>query len=179
MADDEGALAQLGSGNHGTDFLGPKLRVVVRSPAAVAHPRQINRRYAEVAGEVRRDVAPPVAMRTAAVNEQKAALARPRRLACPIASNGSGSPPPSRTATGQGGKWPTETNPAQAHGSSGDRLLRSCCSRRLHAHYVVGLAADRPALYRTKNRPSFQSPPSTAQSSDARRPSVARRAATL
>src|SRR4029077_15942971 len=76
MADDEGALAQLGSGNHGADFFGAKLRVVVRSPAAVAHPGQINRRYSEVASEVRRNVAPPVAMRAAAMNEQKAALAR-------------------------------------------------------------------------------------------------------
>src|SRR6266566_4334256 len=84
MADDEGALAQLGSGNHGADFLGAKLRVVVRSPAAVAHPGQINRRDAKVAGEVRRNVAPPVAMRTAAMNEQKAALARPRRRARPM-----------------------------------------------------------------------------------------------
>src|SRR4029077_9894040 len=83
MADDEGALAQLGSGNHGTDFFGAKLRVVVRSPATVAHPRQINRRDAKVAGEIWRNVTPPMAMCTAAMNEQKAALARPRRLACP------------------------------------------------------------------------------------------------
>src|SRR6516164_1140711 len=84
MADDERALAQLGSGNHGADFFGAKLRVVVRSPAAVAHAGQINRRDAKVAGEVRRNVAPPIAMCTAAVNEKKAAAARPRRLACPI-----------------------------------------------------------------------------------------------
>src|SRR5882672_11016776 len=84
MADDEGALAQLGSGNHGADFLGAKLRVVVRSPGAVAHAGQINRRDAKVAGEVRRNVAPPVAMCTAAMNEQKAARARPRRIARPI-----------------------------------------------------------------------------------------------
>ena len=84
MADDEGALAQLGSGNHGADFLGAKLQVVVRSPGAVAHAGQINRRDAKIAGEVRRNVAPPVAMRTAAVNEKKATLARSRRLACPM-----------------------------------------------------------------------------------------------
>src|SRR5262249_25449702 len=84
MADDEGALAQLGGGNYGADFLGAKLRVVVRSPGAVAHAGQINRRDAEVASEVRRNVAPPIAMCTAAMNEQKAAAARPRRLACPI-----------------------------------------------------------------------------------------------
>ena len=84
MADDEGALAQLGSGNHGADFLGAKLRVVVRSPGAVAHAGQINRRDAKIAGEVRRNVAPPVAMRTAAVNEKKATFARSRRLACPM-----------------------------------------------------------------------------------------------
>jgi hypothetical protein len=71
----EGALAQLGSGNHGADFLGAKLRVVVRSPGAVAHAGQINRRDAKVAGEVRRNVAPPVAMCTAAMNEKKPALA--------------------------------------------------------------------------------------------------------
>jgi hypothetical protein len=35
MADDEGALAQLGSGNHGADFFGAKLRVVVRSPGII------------------------------------------------------------------------------------------------------------------------------------------------
>src|SRR5205807_3810027 len=84
MADDEGALAQLGSGNHGADFLGAKLRGVVRTPAAVAHPGQINCRHAKVAGEVRRNVTPPVAMRTAAMNEKKAALARPRRRARPM-----------------------------------------------------------------------------------------------
>src|SRR3984893_7638390 len=83
MADDEGALAQLGSGNNGPDFLGAQLRVVARSPAAVAHPGQINRRDAKVAGEIRRNIAPPVAMRTAAVNEQKAAGVRPRRRARP------------------------------------------------------------------------------------------------
>src|ERR1700746_1224543 len=83
MADDERAFTQLGSGNHGADFLGAKLRGVVRSPGAVAHAGQINRRDAKVAGEVRRNVAPPVAMRTAAMNEQKAALARPRRGARP------------------------------------------------------------------------------------------------
>ena len=84
MADDEGALAQLGSGNHGADFFGAKLRVVVRAPGAVAHAGQINRRDAKVAGEVRRNVAPPIAMCTAAMNEKKAAAARPRRLARPM-----------------------------------------------------------------------------------------------
>src|ERR1700740_2251038 len=84
MADDEGALAQLGSGNHGADFLGAKLRVVVRSPGAVAHAGQIKRRDAKIAVEVRRNVTPPVTMRTAAMNEKKAALARSRRLACPM-----------------------------------------------------------------------------------------------
>jgi len=38
MADDEGALTQLSSGNYGADFLGAKLRGVVRTPAAVAIP---------------------------------------------------------------------------------------------------------------------------------------------
>src|ERR1700738_4276649 len=83
MADDEGALAQLGGGNNGPDSLGAQLRVVVRSPAAVAHPGQINRRDAKIAGEIRRNIAPPMAMRTAAVNEQKAARARPPRRARP------------------------------------------------------------------------------------------------
>src|SRR6516225_5444063 len=83
MADDEGALAQSSGGNHRADFFGPKLRVVVRSPGAVAHAGQINRRDAKVAGEVRRNIALPVAMRTAAMNEQKAAPVRPRRLARP------------------------------------------------------------------------------------------------
>src|SRR3984893_15302772 len=83
MADDEGALAQLGSGNNGPDFLGAQLRIVVRSPAAVAHPGQINRRHAKIAGEVRRNVAPPMAMRTAAMNAQKTARARPSRRARP------------------------------------------------------------------------------------------------
>jgi hypothetical protein len=84
MADDEGALTQLSSGNYGADFLGAKLRSVVRTPAAVAHPGQINRRDAKVAGEVRRNVTPPVAMCTAAMNEKKPALARSRRLAPPM-----------------------------------------------------------------------------------------------
>ena len=84
MADDEGALTQLSSGNYGADFLGAKLRGVVRTPAAVAHPGQINRRDAKVAGEVRRNVTPPVAMCTAAMNEKKPALARSRRLAPPM-----------------------------------------------------------------------------------------------
>src|SRR5260370_38034357 len=84
MANDEGALAQLGSGNHGADFFGAKRRVVGRSPAAVAHAGQINRRDAKVAGEVRRNVTPPAAMCTAAMNEKKAALARSRRLASPM-----------------------------------------------------------------------------------------------
>jgi hypothetical protein len=75
MADDEGALAQLGSGNHGADFFGAKLRVVVRSPGTVSHAGQINRRDAKAADEVRRNVAPPVAMCTAAMNKKKAALA--------------------------------------------------------------------------------------------------------
>src|SRR5258708_2198490 len=83
MAYDEGALAQLGSGNHGADFLDAKLGVVVRSPVAVAHPGQINHRDAKVADEVRRNVAPPVAMRTAAMNEEKATLVRPHRRARP------------------------------------------------------------------------------------------------
>src|ERR1700757_4690095 len=83
MADDERAFTQLGSGDHGADFFGAKLRGVVRSPGAVAHAGQINCRDAKVAGEVRRNIAPPVAMRTAAMNEEKAALARPRRLARP------------------------------------------------------------------------------------------------
>src|SRR5882724_2006958 len=83
MTDDEGALAQSGSGNHRADFLGAKLRVVVRPPVAVAHAGQINRRDAKVVGEVRRNVAPPVAMCAAPVNEQKAAPGRPRRLARP------------------------------------------------------------------------------------------------
>src|ERR1700680_2062381 len=61
MADDEGALTQLSSGNYGADFLGAKLRGVVRTPVAVAHSGQINRRDAKVAGEVRRNVTPPVA----------------------------------------------------------------------------------------------------------------------
>ena len=84
MADDEGPLTQLSSGNYGADFLGAKLRSVVRTPAAVAHPGQINRRDAKVAGEVRRNVTPPVAMCTAAMNEKKPALARSRRLAPPM-----------------------------------------------------------------------------------------------
>src|SRR5262245_6903166 len=83
MSDNEGALAQLGSGHHGTDFFGAKLRSVVCSPTTIAHAGQINRRNAKVAGEVRRNMAPPVAMSTAAMNEQKAALARSRRLARP------------------------------------------------------------------------------------------------
>ena len=83
MANDKGALAQLSSRNHGADFFGANLRGIVRSPGAVTHPGQINRRDAKVAGEVWRNVTPPVAMRTAAMNEKKAALARPRRLACP------------------------------------------------------------------------------------------------
>jgi len=77
-------LAQMGSGNHGADFFGAKLRGVGYSPATIAHAGQINRRDAKVAGEVRRNVAPPVAMCTAAMNEKKAAIARPRRLARPI-----------------------------------------------------------------------------------------------
>jgi hypothetical protein len=83
VADDEGTLPQLRSGHHGADFFGAKLRIVVRSPTTIAHAGQINRRNAKVAGEVRRNIAPPVAMRTAAMNEKKAALARPRRLARP------------------------------------------------------------------------------------------------
>src|SRR5271155_3038717 len=83
MADDKGARTQVGSGNHGADFLGAKLRVVVRSPATVAHAGQINRRDAKVAGEVRRNVAPPVAMRTAAMNKEEATFARPHRRARP------------------------------------------------------------------------------------------------
>src|SRR5271155_6076989 len=83
MADDKGARTQVGSGNHGADFLGAKLRVVVRSPTTVAHAGQINRRDAKITSEVRRNVTPPVAMRTAAMNEQEAAHVRPRRLARP------------------------------------------------------------------------------------------------
>src|ERR1700730_6811183 len=83
MADDERPLTQLSSGNYGADFLGAKLRGIVRTPAAVAHPGQINRRDAKVASEVRRNVTPPVAMCTAAMNEKKPALARARRLPSP------------------------------------------------------------------------------------------------
>src|SRR5262249_37217058 len=83
MSDNEGALAQLRSGHHGANFFGAKLRSVVRSPTTIAHTGQINCRDAKVAGEVRRNIAPPVAMRAAAMNEEKAALARPRRLARP------------------------------------------------------------------------------------------------
>src|SRR5262249_13135380 len=83
MSDNEGPLAQLRSGHHGANFFGAKLRSVVRSPTTIAHTGQINCRDAKVAGEVRRNIAPPVAMRAAAMNEEKAALARPRRLARP------------------------------------------------------------------------------------------------
>src|SRR5690349_5097106 len=83
MSDNEGALAELGGGHHGTDFFGAKLRIVVRSPATIAHAGQIDRRDAKVAREVRRNIAPPVAMRTAAMNKEKTTLARPRRLARP------------------------------------------------------------------------------------------------
>src|SRR5215471_12247940 len=80
---------------------------------------------------------------------------RARRVSAaraPKPSNGFGSPLPSRTAIGGGGKWPIETNPAPAHGSSGDRLVQLRCSKRLHAHYCIGLATDRPTLSRTKDR---------------------------
>jgi hypothetical protein len=69
MSDNEGALAQLGSGHHGADFFRAKFRIVVRSPTTISHAGQVNRRDAKVAGEVRRNIAPPVAMRTAAMNE--------------------------------------------------------------------------------------------------------------
>ena len=84
----------MSSGNYRADFLGAKLRGVVRTPAAVAHPGQINRRDAKVAGEVRRNVAPPVAMRTAAMNEKKPALARSCRLARPMQVVDPGPPKP-------------------------------------------------------------------------------------
>jgi len=83
VADDKRTLAQLRSGNNGSDFFGAKLRVVVRSPATVAHAGQINRRDAKVTSEVRRNIAPPVAMRTAAMNEKKATLVRSHRRARP------------------------------------------------------------------------------------------------
>ena len=43
-------------------------------------------------------------------------------------------------------------------------MVRLRCSRRLHAYYWMGLAADRPTLYRTKGPCSFRNPPSTALS---------------
>src|SRR5262249_52939201 len=75
MSDKEGALTQLGSGHHSADFFGAELRSVVRSPPTIAHAGQINRRDAKVAGEVRRNIAPPEAMRTPTMNDQKTALA--------------------------------------------------------------------------------------------------------
>src|SRR6202008_934707 len=57
--------------------------VVMRSPSTVAHAGQVNRRNAKITSEVRRNVTPPVAMCTAAMNEHKAARVRPRRLARP------------------------------------------------------------------------------------------------
>src|SRR5215472_17693747 len=112
MADNEGALAQLGGGNYGADFFGAKLRIVVRSPGAVAHAGQINRRDAKVAGEVRRNIAPPVTVRTAAMNEQKAALAQPRRLARPNQVMDLPARYRHELRFGGAGKWPIETNPA-------------------------------------------------------------------
>src|ERR1700719_3163933 len=85
-------------------------------------------------------------------HERKEGRARPASPAhVPKASNGSGTPRSSLIATGRAGKWPTETNPVPAHGWSGDRLVRLRCSRRLHAHYWMGLAADRLTLYQTNN----------------------------
>src|SRR5215471_11585431 len=83
MSDNEGVLAKLGSSHHGADFFGAQLRSVVRSPTTITHAGQINRRDAKVPSEVRRNIAPPVTVCTAAMNEQKAALAQPRRLARP------------------------------------------------------------------------------------------------
>jgi hypothetical protein len=62
VADDEGTFPQLRSRNYGADFFGAELRIVVRSLPTIAHAGQINRRNAKVAGEVRRYIAPPVAM---------------------------------------------------------------------------------------------------------------------
>src|SRR6516162_5294829 len=164
MADDEGALTQFGGGNHGADFFGAKLRVVVRSPGAVTHAGQVDRRDAKVPGEVWRNVAPPIAMRTAAMNEKKAAAGRPRRLACPIQVvdpaaryhhelrlPGVGNGPPKPI-----GRRRADSKQIGWYGFA----AQGGCTR------ITGwdLAADRPTLYRTKGPCSFRNPPSTALS---------------
>ena len=151
MADDKGTLPQLRSGNHGADFFGAKLPIVVRSPTTIAHAGQIYRRNAKVAGEVRRNIAPPVTVRAAAMNEKKAALARPRRLACPnqvmdpaaryrhelrLVGAGNGPPKPIRCRR-------TDREEIRRYGFAAQKG----CTRIIE----LGLAADRPTSYRTKH----------------------------
>ena len=150
MSDNEGALAQLGSGHHGTDFFGAKLGGVVRSPPTIAHAGQINRRDAKVAGEVRRNIAPPVAMRTAAMDEEKAAFARLRRLSRPnqvmdwavryryelrLAGTGNSPPKPIRR----------RRTDRQQIGWYGFAAQRGC------THIIASTATDRPTSYRMKD----------------------------
>src|SRR6516162_2797810 len=158
MSDNEGALAQLGSGHHGTDFFGAKLGGVVRSPPTIAHAGQINRRDAKVAGEVRRNVAPPIAMCTAAMNEKKAAAARPRQLACRI------------QVVDPAARYHHELRLPGAGNGPPKPIWRRRADRKKIGWYgfaaqggctrITGwdLAADRPTLYRTKGPCSFRNP---------------------
>src|SRR5215472_1558232 len=150
MSDNEGALAQLGSGHHGTDFFGAKLRIVARSPTTIAHAGQSDRRDAKVAGEVRRNIAPPVAMRTAAMNEEKAALAWLRRLSRPnqvmdwavryrheLRLTGTGNSPPKPIRR--------RRTDRQEIGWYGFAAQRGC------THIIASTATDRPTSYRMKD----------------------------
>jgi len=122
----------------------------VRSPPTIAHAGQINRRDAKVAGEVRRNIAPPVAMRTAAMDEEKAALARLRRLSRPnqvmdwavryrhelrLAGTGNSPPKPIRR----------RRTDRQEIGWYGFAAQRGC------THIIASAATDRPTSYRMKD----------------------------
>ena len=73
VADHERPPPELCCLDHRGHFPGAQVGRVVAAPAAVAHAGQVDRRDAEIAGEVGRDKRPPVGMRAAAVHQQDAA----------------------------------------------------------------------------------------------------------
>src|SRR5713226_3891645 len=83
VADDEGALPEAGIRDHRAHLCGADIRAIALAPAAVPHARQVDRRHAKIAGEIRRDEAPPIGVCAATVDEQQAAVDGSRRFGRP------------------------------------------------------------------------------------------------
>src|SRR5712691_6836911 len=77
------ASAEAGIRDHCAHLCGADIRAIALAPAAVPHARQVDRRHAKIAGEIRRDEAPPIGVCAATVDEQQAAVDGSRRFGRP------------------------------------------------------------------------------------------------